>query len=370
MSWKPPTLFSQNFEDLYLWRIFKEEEKGFYIDVYACHPENKSSTKIFYDQGWQGINIEPAPSLFSLFQQARPRDTNLPVLISRQNGRKTINIVGDSGHPPAWCESWTSAPLEFKDKQQAIEVESRTLYEIISAHAPVAIDFLKVDTQGLKADVIISLSGDRLPTSIKPKVIIVRAVNPMSSVSESSRDECKTILEGWGYLRFLFDGINDYFCLQHNFTRYSAITTLPPNVLDGIPLTPEAFQAVLTREHMLTHNLEDLHQKYLSLERELPRLHQKEALAIKEAEELQKTHENTNTLFGEYIVLREQWNDLREEVLRLHLANSRLCNQKDECEKKLAWLRSQRKTLLELLRESNTIMSISRVANWCKYIHS
>ena len=69
--------YSQNFEDLYLWRCFREVECGFYIDV-GCHdPEFESVTKVFYDNGWWGINVDPSLSASKLFIESRPRDINI-----------------------------------------------------------------------------------------------------------------------------------------------------------------------------------------------------------------------------------------------------------------------------------------------------
>jgi hypothetical protein len=56
--WTPSRYYSQNFEDLYLYRFFSSLDKGFYIDAGAWHPDIDSVTKIFYDQGWRGINID------------------------------------------------------------------------------------------------------------------------------------------------------------------------------------------------------------------------------------------------------------------------------------------------------------------------
>ena len=69
--------YAQNFEDVILWRVFKDIISGFYIDVGAYHPRIDSVTKWFYDQGWNGINIEPSKEYLDRFYDERPRDLNL-----------------------------------------------------------------------------------------------------------------------------------------------------------------------------------------------------------------------------------------------------------------------------------------------------
>lgn len=55
--------YAQNFEDVLLWRALRHVPEGRYVDVGAGHPELHSVTKLFYDAGWSGINIEPVPEL-------------------------------------------------------------------------------------------------------------------------------------------------------------------------------------------------------------------------------------------------------------------------------------------------------------------
>jgi hypothetical protein len=59
--------YAQANEDLLLFDALREvsPEVGFYIDVGANDPEKDSVTKLFYDQGWRGVNIEPSPEWFA-----------------------------------------------------------------------------------------------------------------------------------------------------------------------------------------------------------------------------------------------------------------------------------------------------------------
>lgn len=35
------------------------KKTGVYVDVGANHPDRMNNTKLFYERGWRGINIEP-----------------------------------------------------------------------------------------------------------------------------------------------------------------------------------------------------------------------------------------------------------------------------------------------------------------------
>src|SRR3954464_403823 len=76
--------YAQNKEDVILQALLKGAKKGFYVDVGANHPVHESVTKLFYEKGWSGVNIEPANELHLLLSADRPRDINLKVGVSNR----------------------------------------------------------------------------------------------------------------------------------------------------------------------------------------------------------------------------------------------------------------------------------------------
>src|SRR5690349_21423386 len=87
--------YAQNREDIILSGFFKNLKKGFYVDVGANHPDTLSITKIFYDQGWSGVNLEPNRELYNLIAQARPRDINLNIGAADTKGELTLREYPD-----------------------------------------------------------------------------------------------------------------------------------------------------------------------------------------------------------------------------------------------------------------------------------
>ncbi len=78
--------YAQNYEDVMLWRALKDVKNGFYIDIGAQEPELLSVTKLFYDAGWRGINIDPIAEWHEKLSQARPRDINLQLAVGAETG--------------------------------------------------------------------------------------------------------------------------------------------------------------------------------------------------------------------------------------------------------------------------------------------
>ena len=64
--------YAQNREDVILNGFFEGRDKGFYVDVGAGNPVDDSVTKLFYDKGWHGINIEPIPHIYKELEKQTP----------------------------------------------------------------------------------------------------------------------------------------------------------------------------------------------------------------------------------------------------------------------------------------------------------
>ncbi len=155
----PLPAYAQNAEDVMLWRLFKDQTSGVYVDVGAQHPEVDSVTKRFYDHGWSGLNIEPVSAYHEALKAERPRDINLDVLVGAIDGELTFYHVEGTGL------STTRADLAASHAQDGRKVITETLpifrlQTLFERHGITAVDFLKVDTEGSEADVLMaSISG-------------------------------------------------------------------------------------------------------------------------------------------------------------------------------------------------------------------
>ena len=59
--------------------IFKEKEKGFYVDIGCGHPIKNNNTYLLYKKGWHGVNADLSPISIELFNYARKRDVNINI---------------------------------------------------------------------------------------------------------------------------------------------------------------------------------------------------------------------------------------------------------------------------------------------------
>lgn len=350
MAWLPSTFFSQNYEDLYLWRIFRDKPVGFYVDVGAHHPVDDSVTKIFYDQGWRGINIEPVPLLFNQLKTDRPRDVNLQIAIANNSGDAKLLIPPNSG-----CSHLVERSLSNScSDSDLISVQVNTLFNVIASYSPPSIDFIKIDVEGYEAEVLEGLHLDRLPAYLRPVVIILEATMPNSRLSSPVRDRCSDILVNNEYSRFFFDGLNDYYCETSSADKFRGLM-LPPNIFDvmewGLRVGPECIRQLSRQNTELRESLDEFRLASRQIEDALSSCNKDQQDVI-------------SRLKLENAVLHAKYSDLRSETIRLLDSNSTLNAKSARQESKLTWLREQREELLLLLKKTD-----SKLAKIKKLMH-
>jgi FkbM family methyltransferase len=216
--------YAQNFEDILLARAFPNPV-GFYIDVGAADPVCHSVTKLFYDRGWRGINIEPQEEFFNRLREARSRDLNLKVAASEHSGDITLYQVPS-------CIGWAtvSANQAHILAERGIEVvpqlmSAATLAEICAEHVSAEIDFLKIDVEGAERQVLLGADFNRW----RPRVVVVEATEQGSSTPNFEGWE-KLLIER-DYLFAQFDGLNRYYVRSED-QQLMAQLEVPVNCFD------------------------------------------------------------------------------------------------------------------------------------------
>tara|TARA_R100001244_G_scaffold63080_2_gene52418 strand:- start:9 stop:1235 length:1227 start_codon:yes stop_codon:yes gene_type:complete len=217
--------YAQNFEDIMLWRALGHIENGFYIDVGANDPTIESVTKLFYDKGWHGINIEPLSKHFLDLQKERPRDINLQCAASNHNGEIEIWEFDVRG----WATTSTKALKQHKEsgyKSVSHMVPSRRLTDICDEYRLKDIHFLKIDVEGHEESVIDGLDLSRF----RPWVLVVEATEPNSTQENYAKWESRVIAAN--YSLCYADGLNRFYIAKEQYALKDAFR-YPPNVFDN-----------------------------------------------------------------------------------------------------------------------------------------
>lgn len=216
--------FAQNGEDVVLWRALGHVENGFYIDIGACDPTELSVTRLFYDHGWSGINVEPAREYYERCVAERPRDLNLNAAVTARAGEvRFLNVPGTG-------LSTTLDDIATKAASHGFTVEARdvpalSLADVCAKAQRDTIHFLKIDVEGGEQAVLEGADFQRF----RPWVVLVEATVPLST--ERNDAQWRHLLLDAGYEQAYFDGVNLYFVAREH-RELAEKLAIPPNALD------------------------------------------------------------------------------------------------------------------------------------------
>lgn len=154
----PAVHYSQDAEDVSLIELLPTI--GFFVDVGAHHPERFSATKLLYDNGWRGINIDVTPAIIRDFPRRRPGDVNVEKVIGSGDTVTFYRFEEEALNTTdsVRAQSLTKDGLAICSEHQVITVPLQKVLENCSA--PRQIDLLNVDVEGADLQVLQTLDWD------------------------------------------------------------------------------------------------------------------------------------------------------------------------------------------------------------------
>lgn len=225
--------FAQNREDIFLEYLLRDVKNGFYVDVGANDPVADSVTKLFYDKGWNGINIEPINRLYKSLVVSRPRDLNLNIGAGARNEKTKIREYTEYHGLSTMDQDMQQSYVEKKttdeqySKYKDYEVDVKSLKNIFSENKVKHIHFMKVDVEGFEYDV---LKGNDW-TKYRPEIICIEANHIIK--------DWRPLLKSEGYQYVYNDGLNDYYVSKESKKRaqeFSYIQAILPTPIINYPV--------------------------------------------------------------------------------------------------------------------------------------
>lgn len=140
--------------DVVIGNIFRDKDRGLYIDVGCQHPIKNNNTYILNKKGWKGINIDLDKDNIDLFNISRPNDENINIAISNKISEVELFFYHKKS-PINTIDKKTSNYQQAK-VTEIKKVNTNTLDNVISKtkYKNSKFDFLSVDVEGHELQVL------------------------------------------------------------------------------------------------------------------------------------------------------------------------------------------------------------------------
>jgi len=172
--------WSQEGEDILIKRIFANKKNGFYVDVGAHHSSRFSNTyKLYKENYWRGVNIDPSLSSYLDLKKKRKRDININVGISDKKEILKFYSFNEGALNTFNLKKKNQLKLNYKLKKTE-RTQCKKLSEVLDGclKKDIKIDLLTIDTEGHDLKVLKSNNWNKY----LPDYIIVE-------ISSSTLDE-------------------------------------------------------------------------------------------------------------------------------------------------------------------------------------
>ncbi len=160
--------YSFNAVDLIIDYIFKDKDKGNYVDIGAQHPISNNNTYLLFKRGWKGINIDLDQKNIDLFNISRPNDINLNYAVSNIEGEAELYFY----HETSPINTLSNEVHEYQKAniREIKKIQTFTLnYILEKINFNEEIDYMNIDVEGYEEKVLGGFDIKRY----KPNVISV-----------------------------------------------------------------------------------------------------------------------------------------------------------------------------------------------------
>jgi FkbM family methyltransferase len=254
--------YAQNFEDVMLWRAFRDVEHGFYVDLGAQDPLVDSVSQAFHERGWRGVHVEPSSFYAEALRQQRPGDIVIQAAVGDGAPLVTFFEIPNSGIStvdPVIAEQHRQRGFVIREMQ----VPRISLAAVFDACPSDTIHWLKIDIEGSERSALASWgSGTR-----RPWVVVVESTLPLSQVE--AKHDWEVLLLERNYKFVYFDGLNRFYIAREKSTLKRAFRS-PPNVFDAFAVNGTASSWIHRRmEERYREQADESTAAYRRLEEEL-----------------------------------------------------------------------------------------------------
>ena len=155
-------------------KLFPDKKKGFFVDIGANDGITLSNTYLLEKIGWDGIVVEPIPSVFEKLVQNR-KSIAVNGCIAAKSGKELFRvIIGSAQMLSGLVGEYDSRHLERikreidsqKGEYNDIEINCYNFNELLESNGINQIDYLTIDIEGSEYKILNSIDFDRIHISV------------------------------------------------------------------------------------------------------------------------------------------------------------------------------------------------------------
>jgi len=159
--------------DVIIQNIFRNKQKGFYVDVGCQNPIKNNNTYLLHKKGWFGLNIDLDKDNIDIFNVSRPNDENINTAISNKVGQTDLYFYHKKS--PINTIDKSTSNFQKANVSEIKKIQTNTLNNILynSKYKNTKINLLSVDVEGHELQVFEGLDFNLH----KPEVIVVELLD-------------------------------------------------------------------------------------------------------------------------------------------------------------------------------------------------
>jgi FkbM family methyltransferase len=177
--------WAQAGEDLALISALAGVDKGRYIDVGAHHPSRFSVTRVLYERGWTGINIEANSDLIAKFEIERTRDINLNYCVGN-SAEYSFHVFEEPALSTVsidWKNRFLQENQNLSETRTVKGVKLSTVVEDFFSDGEFT--FLNIDVEGADLEALESLEMNKIRSTLWPKWVMLESAAPVLNALET-----------------------------------------------------------------------------------------------------------------------------------------------------------------------------------------